>query len=307
MVENKASMLKKENKKDNVRAPWQEEMAPGDFVSFAPSYRAGKYFSLYEKYVFPCGTVGDITYYLYDPVKNGKDASKQYPLLVFFHGASNALDGELCINYCGGELYACETYQESMGGGAYILIPVANEKRMPDDRVIGGWSDDYIAPCMELIRKIKVEEKNVSKTVIFGNSKGGTFIWELLLNTPDEFDGFVPMGAGHTPCKEEIDLLKTKKVNLLLTHGRRDELTQFDKCLAYMEEELQKMENCICYFPEWVRNSDGGVASINFGIEMGQHCIVNAVHSNLIFDNGQAYDERLPEGVTGWIRSILND
>ena len=35
-----------ENKKDNVKAPWQEEMAQGDFVSFAPSYRAGKYFSL---------------------------------------------------------------------------------------------------------------------------------------------------------------------------------------------------------------------------------------------------------------------
>ncbi len=304
MEENTDSMFKEENKKDNVKAPWQDEMELGDFVSYSPSYRAGEYFSLYEKNIFPCSTVGDITYYLYDPVKNGKDASKQYPLLVFFHGATNALVGELCINYCGGELYASEAYQESMGGGAYILIPVANEKRMPDGNVIGSWCKDYIAPCMELIKKIKAEIKNISKTVLFGNSSGATFIWELLLNTPDAFDGFVPMGASYTPNKEEIDLLKTKKVKMLLAHGRRDELCPFEECLAGMEEELQKMENCICYFPEWVRNSDGGVASINFGFEMGQHCIVNAIHSNLIFDDGQAYDERLPEGVTGWIRDI---
>lgn len=305
MTENNDSMYKEENKKDNAKAQWLEEMAQGDFVSSAPSYSPGKYFSLYEKNVFPCGTVGDITYYLYDPVKNGRDASKQYPLLAFFHGASNSLVGDLCINYCGGELYASEAYQESMGGGAYILIPVANEKRSPDGKVEGGWSDDYIAPCMELIRKLKAEAKNVSKTVLFGNSSGGVFIWKLLLNIPDAFDGFVPMGAGYKPNKDEIDLLKTKKVNLLLTHGRRDELSPFDVYLAHMEEKLQKMENCICYFPEWVRNSDGGVASINFGFEMGQHCIVNAVQSNLIFDDGRAYDKRLPEGVTGWIRSIL--
>lgn len=305
MTENKDSMIKEEIKEENVKAPWQEEMAPGDFISFAPSYTPGKHFDLYEKYVFPCGKVGDITYYLYDPVKNGKDASKQYPLLVFFHGAGNSLVGELCINYCGGELYASEAYQESMGGGAYILIPVANEKRMPDGEIDGGWCDDYIAPCMDLIGKVKAEEKNISKTVIFGNSSGATFIWKLLMNAPDAFDGFVPMGARYTPSKDEIDLLKSKKVKLLLTHGRRDELVPFDENLAPVEEELQKMENCICYFPEWVRNADGGIASINVGFEMGQHCIVNAVHSNLIFDDGRPYDERLPEGVTGWIRSIL--
>lgn len=110
MTENKDSMIKEEIKEEKVKAPWQEEMAPGDFISFAPSYTPGKHFDLYEKYVFPCGKVGDITYYLYDPVKNGKDASKQYPLLVFFHGAGNSLVGELCINYCGGELYASEAY-----------------------------------------------------------------------------------------------------------------------------------------------------------------------------------------------------
>ncbi len=300
-----ASVSEDKSKKDNPRAPWQDEMSPTDFISYAPTYRVGKYFSLYEKKVFPCGTVGDISYYLHDPVKNGRDASKRYPLLVFFHGGTNALNGEICINYSGAEYYASEAYQESMGGGAYILIPLANEKRIPDGKVTGGWSDGYIAPCMEMIDKLKAEIKNISKIVIFGNSSGATFIWKLLLNAPDAFDGFVPMGASHTPSKEEIDLLRTKKVSLLLAHGRRDELCPFNVHLACMEEELQKMENCICHFPEWVRNSDGGVASINFGFEMGQHCIVNAVQSNLIFDDGRAYDKRLPEGVTGWIRGIL--
>lgn len=49
---------------------------------------------------------------------------------------------------------------------------------------------------------------------------------------------------------------------------------------------------------------DGGVASVNYGTEMGQHCMINQFQANLIYDDGRFYDERLPEGVTGWIRDV---
>ncbi len=64
------------------------------------------------------------------------------------------------------------------------------------------------------------------------------------------------------------------------------------------------MKNCVCYFPEWVRNGDGGAASINYGFEMGQHCLINQFQSNLLYDSGNPCDERFPGGVTGWIRSV---
>lgn len=75
-------------------------------------------------------------------------------------------------------------------------------------------------------------------------------------------------------------------------------------CIEPIEKELQNMKNCICYFPEWVRNEDKGVSSINYGIEMGQHCIINAIQGNLIYTDGTCYDEILPNGVTGWIREV---
>ena len=46
---------------------------------------------------------------------------------------------------------------------------------------------------------------------------------------------------------------------------------------------------------------DKGIASIVGGIEMGQHCLMNAVQSNLMFDDGTPMDPRLPDGLTGWI------
>lgn len=64
------------------------------------------------------------------------------------------------------------------------------------------------------------------------------------------------------------------------------------------------MKHCICFFPEWIRNEDKGVASVNYGMEMGQHCMINQIQANLIYNDGTCYDERLPEGVTGWIREV---
>ena len=34
---------------------------------------------------------------------------------------------------------------------------------------------------------------------------------------------------------------------------------------------------------------------------MGQHCLMNAIQSNLMFDDGTPMEPRLPRGVTGWI------
>ncbi|MDE6133379.1 MAG: hypothetical protein K2G04_08405, partial [Oscillospiraceae bacterium] len=93
-------------------------------------------------------------------------------------------------------------------------------------------------------------------------------------------------------------------VNLLIAHGRRDEMAIFDKCITPREEKLRSMKNTLCFFPEWVYNGDGGVASIDYGIEMGQHCMINWVQHNLMFDDGKPADGRLPHGVAGWVKEI---
>ena len=34
---------------------------------------------------------------------------------------------------------------------------------------------------------------------------------------------------------------------------------------------------------------------------MGQHCLMNAIQANLMFDDNTPMDERLPRGLTGWL------
>lgn len=63
------------------------------------------------------------------------------------------------------------------------------------------------------------------------------------------------------------------------------------------------MKNGICYTPEWTRNGDHGVASLFFGIEMGQHCMITQVQANLMYDDGTPYYDKIPNGITGWIKN----
>ena len=120
----------------DVYAAWYDEVPEGDFISKAPTYRVGELFGRFHegKYVYK-----DVSmkYYWYDPREYGAADNGKLTLLTFLHGTSNALVGDVCINYTGAELYASDAYQETLGG-AFILIPVANEYRDEDDRLERG-------------------------------------------------------------------------------------------------------------------------------------------------------------------------
>ncbi len=292
-------------KVDHVTAPWEKDMEEGDFVSYLPSYTGGQYRHLFERFIHHSDTLGDMTYYVYNPIKQGADSTKRYPVLVFLHGATNALDGELCITHCGGEMYASPKYQQEMGGGAFIIIPLANERRTEEGEVIGGWSPEYSRPVMDIIRQMcRQNAAHVGKKILLGGSSGGYFSWQLAQDYPNEIDGCIPISSGYVPEDEELEKIEEGGVHVLVAHGRHDELAPFSACIAPREERLLNMKNCVCYFPEWVRNGDGGVASLNFGFEMGQHCLINQIQANLMYLDGTCYDERFPKGITGWIREL---
>ena len=86
----------------------------------------------------------------------------------------------------------------------------------------------------------------------------------------------------------------------------------FDIKDAYSESiiEWQKTRNGVTDIPKEAIDYEngvlGGVSSVFYGLEMGQHCMINWIQHNLMFDNGTPADERLPDGVTGWIRQICN-
>ncbi len=296
--------FKKTEQDKTVIPEWAKYMKEGEFISYSTTYTSKIYFDLFDKYTYPCEESGDITYYVYDPVKHGADPKGIYPVLMWLHGASNSLMGEGCIMCCGAEQYASPKYQEDMGG-AYIIVPLANEKREDTGRILGTWAPVYSKPIKAIYDKVCADNaKNIGKKFVMGASSGGYFTWQLLEDYGNYFDGAIPISSGYMPSDEALDKIAESGVQLLIAHGRHDEMATFEECVEPYLEKLAQIKNCICFFPEWVYNGDGGLSSVFYGFEMGQHCMINWVQNNLMFDNGTPADERLPGGVTGWIRSI---
>ena len=301
MAEIKEMVFNEETKVDHVKAPWEDELEQGDFVSYAPSYVGGKERLQFDKCAYPSEKTGDITYYLYDPLKHGAKPDGKYPLLIWIHGF-NCADGINAVGHSGGEQFATPGYQEALGGGAFILVPLANEKWV-DGEMQGSWSEDYFEPLANMIREIQSAHKdNISKTLISGGSSGGWMTWIMTEKFTDLFDICVPIASGYIPAKDELDRIADAGVITLVMHGKRDELCSFEEHVTPRIEDLKSMKNCTLYFPEWVKNGDGGVASLNFGFEMGQHCLINQAQANLMYIDGTPYDERFPKGLTGWIK-----
>lgn len=306
--------------------PWADLIPEGDFVSTAPTYEVGKFFDDFheDKYVGD----GDpqyntLKYYFYDPTEHGypkyaastehgypkrdssiKDSNAmQYPLLIFLHGTSNALVGTTCINYTGAELYASPEYQTDFGG-AYILVPVANEYQ-GEEHVEGAWCEEYVRPLYGLIKEfINKHTDGVGNKFLFGNSSGATMTMRMGENYTDYFDALIPVGTTYIPDKDIRNKLDENDVKLFFAIGQKDEFHPYDEEIAPILDDLKAMKNCFIFMPEWVRNGDHGISSINAGFEMGQHCLMNAVQSNLKFDDGTPMDERLPRGMTGWIDEV---
>lgn len=288
---------------------WAKYLNSDDFISYLPSYEGGKYIDLFTKNLFE-HKENNIRYYLYDPTKNGYPKDNKYPLLVWIHGATNSLVGDVCITYSGAELYASKKYQELMGG-AYVLVPLANEemdenggaKWNSDGSIAGGWSDSYLAPMVELIEYLVKNNKSMGKAFIAGGSSGGYFSFRMLEYKKELFFASIPISSSYIPCEESLKEIDDYGIKVINAIGLHDEFKPEEIGRKELESKFVGFKNIKLYLPEWVRNGDGGVASIFVGIEMGQHCLINQVQANLIFDDGTPYDKTLfPSGVTGFIK-----
>ena len=137
--------FKKTEQNKTVIPEWAKYMKDDEFISYSTTYTSKIYFDLFDEYLYPGEETGDIKYYVYDPVKHGADPAGKYPVLMWLHGASNSLMGVGCIMCCGAEQYASPKYQQDMGG-AYIIVPLANEERLEDGRILGTWAPMYSKP-----------------------------------------------------------------------------------------------------------------------------------------------------------------
>ncbi|MBR4021588.1 MAG: hypothetical protein IKI94_03165 [Ruminococcus sp.] len=295
----------KKLEQDKTAVPeWAKYLREDEFISYENTYKSKIYFDLFDKYVYPCETTGDIRYYVYNPIKHGADPAKKYPILMWLHGASNSLMEEGWIMCCGAEQYASPKYQSEMGG-AFIIVPLANEERLHDGKIEGTWSYEHAEPIKAIYDKVCEQySENISKKFVMGASSGGYFTWHLIETYCGYFDGAIPISSFYIPDDNSLKRITEAGTNLIIAHGRHDEMADFNECIQPRIEALEKLDNCICFFPEWVYNGDGGVSSVFYGFEMGQHCMINWIQHNLMFDSGKPADTHIPNGVTGWIKSV---
>lgn len=289
---------------ENHPVPAWADLLPEDaFISYLPNYEGGKYFDLFDEFSFPCEETGDIKYYLFDPVKHGAPPGK-YPLLLWLHGATNSLNGRFCISNCGGELYASPEYQREMGG-AYVLVPLANEKTDENGRLTETFSEKYLGPLKSIAELIK-KDGHVGKTFAMGGSLGGWMTWKMAEKFPEMFDGIIPISTDYVPTDGRLDNIARHNIAVYFTLGQHDETLVFEERIAPRIPKLKEL-GFKCFFPEWVKNGDGGTASLFYGWEMGQHCMINQVQANLKYNDKTPYDPQLPNGITGWIKDICTN
>lgn len=293
---------------EKVLPPWAGQIPQGDFISYEPTYKVGEYFSRFHKEYFKPNDFEKLGYYFYDPTEHGFEKGREYPVLIFFHGYTNALAGDVCINYAGAEFYAKDEYQKALGG-AYVLIPLANEVRGSDGSVTGSWDESYIRPVYDLIcdfiESHAAKNGGVGKKVVFGNSRGSSMCFKMVDAYTDFFNALVPIATADISTDQMLDRYDQNDVWLFYAIARHDEFNDYEKVVLPRLPRLRKMKHCLIFIPEWVRNGDHGIASLNFGVEMGQHCLINPMHCNMMFDDGTPMESSLPHGVTGWLSEML--
>ncbi|MDE6788397.1 MAG: hypothetical protein K2J47_03655 [Ruminococcus sp.] len=301
----KVTEFSENTKIDHVSPPWEKFLGKDDFISYMPSYIGGTMIDEFDEYSYPTNDTGNITYYLFNPTKhcNNIDSSEKLPLIVFIHGATNSFDGRKCISHSGGEMFATEKYQSEIGKGAFILVPLANEKKDENGMLCDSWNDKYL-PHLKAIIEETMQKYAVSKVIITGGSSGGAMTWKAVLAYPELFNGCIPVSSGFMPDVSQLKMLEKYGIKIIYACGKHDEFNCYDEKYLDSYRYIAEMQNGICYIPEWTRNGDYGVASLFFGIEMGQHCMITQIQANLMFNDGKPYCEHLPHGITGWIKDI---
>lgn len=317
--------------------PWADQLSPDDRVSSDTGYSVGDYLPLFEEHEYVCDACR-LRYYLYDPFAHGTAPHGPCKVILALHGAGNALSGKVAVNYAAAEHFASPQRQAALGG-AYVLVPMANETRAADGHAEGTWAtfegeahpeqysarvqslipamgprfaarlgtqSVYTAPLLGLLEDFRRSHPQAGPVLLMGTSAGGYGAWSLLQAAPERFAGAILMGAAHLPPTTVVDDLIRREFPLLICHGMHDELVPFAFAVAPHLSRYEAARSITLHCPRLVRNADGSVASnAPGGVEMGQHCINNAVHNDLLFADGTPMCPALPQGVTGWIRRAI--
>ena len=263
------------------------------------------------------GEVGDLNYYIYDPVAHGADPNGKYPMILYFHGSQMNLFENAAILATDMGIFASKEYQNLLGGNCYVVLPRANESREPNGFVKGSWGfwngrdrvterSVYLSTLKALVDELcasgNVDPKRIA---VGGCSAGGLMCWQFTIAYPDLCAASFPVAPIYIPTDEELDLLQEKKVPVWLVHGKDDELARFDQLAGAIMPSLKAHDNVRVTVLDTVRYGDGRVVMMNMGKEVGQHQAQFAIGQNMLYNDGTPYDEAYPDGFIAWVNEAF--
>lgn len=296
---------------------YQEEVrANGDVAGNGTTHKNNSWamLSLFDEVVFKSvdDKVGDMLYYLYDPIKHGADPTKKYPLIVVFHGKGNGTEGVYCAAHTDCACYAGEEYQ-NMLGGAYLLFPKANENKenlVANCKYVGPWitqdsktgTSVYIPSVAALIDSVIAGHSiDPKKVAVGGTSAGGYMAWRFMAVHPEMVKAAFLMAPANNPSDKELKTYEEMNIPIWVIHGRQDELCPYGMFTGPVADKLRSMKNVRLSVIDVVRYGDKSVVVMPGGLEMGQHLALFCVGSNMLYDDGTPYDPQYPEGFIAWL------
>lgn len=147
-------------------------------------------------------------YYVYFP--NDYDKNKQYPMIVFLHGAGERGNGKDELALLENHGFPRYFKEKMMEVNAIVLAPQCQSGLVWNQQVFA--LKDFI---VEMIKKYNADSDRVSLT---GMSMGGFGTWEMAITYPELFSGIVPICGGGMAWR--TDALKGMPVWAF--HGDKD-------------------------------------------------------------------------------------
>lgn len=250
-----------------------------------------------------------IDYHVYSPVAEG--SKEKYPVLIWLHGMSQGqcfrepLRGSEVAKFAGAE------FQEKFGGGAYVVVPRANEdlgqyatfgfmytnswRAGHDEFGRSGQLPELVAALKQFFAE---EEGNIdfSRVYLTGFSAGGYMTWQTILAMPEIFAAAAPIcHAWFVPSDE--DLAKIAHLPLWVICGEKDFL--YTPFVAPTVEKLKQKHPAdllrVSIF-DTVLNADRTIAA-------DQHFSWVSVENDMYYADGKPYDEKYTDGFIAWLMS----
>lgn len=163
------------------------------------------------------------------------DETKEYPLVLFLHGAGERGDDLDIATRHGYMKYVREEGKE------YPFICIAPQ--CPNDKYWGCYTESLIAFLDYITETLPIDKKRIYLT---GFSMGGTGTWMLAMAAPDKFAAIAPVCGSGIYWNTEI----LRNIPILMYHGDCDDVVPINESVNMLKSIHKNGGNAqlkICY------------------------------------------------------------